>query len=283
MLSPTPYATPPVVATGDYSVGGTFARTSTPAAGAFAATSSAPLTPAKKRSVGPIVAGLCIVVALAVAAAILIPRLTAGEGGGGETTPPVSQPTTSTANPCPDQTADTTEYIHPNDGLVHGGRLAFPRLLGMWGSPETDTRVPFGRDVQAQSYLLHYRYDGDYSWVASVLVAELYAGDGFYSPSEGAEIVTRCVLGTFYSDAVVTRNDTRNEAYSIDGVDGWIIQTTLSFEIENLPTTSEEVTIIVMATSDMTSSLFYASVPMDSPESVFADVRYVIDSLRISE
>ena len=39
------------------------------------------------------------------------------------------------------------------------------------------------------------------------MVGELVAGDGFFEPKDGAEIVLRCVTGTFYGDAEVTRND----------------------------------------------------------------------------
>jgi hypothetical protein len=118
--------------------------------------------------------------------------------------------------------------------------------------------------------------------VASLLVAELYAGDGFYSPQEGAEIVTECVLGTFYGDAVVNRQDTRNEAMSLDGKDGWIIQSTLSFSIPNVITTSEDITIMVVATGNMSSSLFYSSVPNNSPASVVSDVQNTISALKVS-
>jgi hypothetical protein len=294
-LSPTPYAPPPVTAAGDYTTTAYSRLQSTPSTvplgGTFGASATqnpyltGQVPPAKKkRPVAPLVTVIAIVVVLGVVAAILVPRLLGGSSTGGETTPPIiDQPTEMTCPEVGTESGDT--YAHPNDGWVHGGRLAYPELISSgWSQPQSDNRVPFGRDVMEQSYLLHYNYSGNgSSWVASVLVAELYAGDGFFSPQEGAEIVTRCVLGTFYDDAVVTRNDTRNESYSIDGTDGWIIETTLSFNIPDLPSTSEDVTIIVAATSDMTSSLFYSSVPTDSPSSVYGDVKYVIDSLKVSE
>ena len=52
-------------------------------------------------------------------------------------------------------------------------------------------------------------YDGNgSSWVASILVAELMAGDGFYTPEQGAQIVVRCILGKFYGDNPVTSDVT---------------------------------------------------------------------------
>jgi hypothetical protein len=287
LLSPTPYAPPPATAAGPAhlgpgafgassgaTLGGTFGAA--PATGAY----RTGLPPKRKAPVGPIVIVAVLVVALGVAGAIIIPKLT-GSPAGTETTEPLVEASPIIA--CPDPKSDTDTYQHPNDGWVHGGALAYPRLDKPWSLPLRDDRVPFGKDVREQSYMLHRSYGGgDMSWVASVHVAELNAGDGFFSPAEGAEIVTQCVLTTFYGDAVVTRHDTRNESYSIDGKDGWIIESTLSFHIENLPTTSEDITIIVSATSEFTSSLFYASVPNDSPESIKGDVRRIIDSLKVS-
>ena len=50
-----------------------------------------------------------------------------------------------------------------------------------------------------------------------MLVGELVAGDGFFSPKDGAAIVVKCVSGTFYGDSAVTRNDRRNESIQVDG------------------------------------------------------------------
>ncbi|MDR1077401.1 MAG: DUF2510 domain-containing protein [Propionibacteriaceae bacterium] len=271
LLSPTPYAPAPVTLTPG--VGGTFG-------GSVATVQTQPM--ARRRSpAGPILITLVVVVVLGLVAWLVIPRLTGGSGGGGGSPEPsVAQPTGVVCPQPSDKLPET--YDHPDDGWVHGGRLAFPEPGDVWGySPEN--RVPFGRDVNNRDFILHYRYDGKYSWVASMLVAELYAGDGFFSPKEGAEIVTRCVLGEFYSDAVVTRNDSRNESYPVDGDDGWIIETNLSFSIPNLPTTSESVTIIVVATGELSSSLFFSSLPDDSPDDIKADVASAIENLKVSD
>ena len=57
-------------------------------------------------------------------------------------------------------------------------------MLGSpWGAPQGDNRVPFGSDVQSQLVPVETDYDGNGSnWVASVLVGELQAGDGFFTP-----------------------------------------------------------------------------------------------------
>ncbi|MDR1266528.1 MAG: DUF2510 domain-containing protein [Propionibacteriaceae bacterium] len=271
VLSPTPYAPPPVVLTPG--AGGTFG-------GSVAAVQTLP--PTQRRSpVGPILIVAVVVVVIGLVAWLVIPRLTGDPGNIGDSPEPTAAQPTGVVCPQPSDTIPES-YDHPNDGWVHGGRLAFPEPGYPWEySPEN--RVPFGRDVGNRVFTLHYRYSGKQSWVASLLVAELYAGDGFFSPQEGAEIVTRCILGEFYGDAVVTRNDSRNEAYTLDGYDGWIIDTNLSFSIPNLPTTSESVTIIVVPTGEMSSSLFYSSLPDDSPEYIKDDVASAIADLKVSD
>jgi len=295
-LSPTPYAAPPTTNGFDPrqpitpagpsalgpGVGGTFGGLGGPAGTApGAAPGFSTVPPKRKPPVATLVVGAVVVVALALVGVVVVPRLVGGNPGSGQSTPVATSPEDSV---CPKVSATVPPKAnHPDDGWVHGGRLAYPELGAPWLPPTTgENRVPFGRDVADQFYVLYPGYDSVHSWGASVLVAELYAGDGFYAPQEGAEIVTKCVLGTFYGDSVVTRQDTRNEAYRLDGTGGWIIQTTLSFSVPNVPTTSEDVTIIVLATGDATSSLFYSSVPTESPPSVADDVRYALDSLKVS-
>jgi len=79
-------------------------------------------------------------------------------------------------------------------------------------------------------------------WGAAVMVGELVAGDGFFEPKDGAEIVLRCVTGTFYGGAEVTRNDTTSQAMTVDGHEGWIMESDLSFSIPGLNATNELLT-----------------------------------------
>ena len=69
------------------------------------------------------------------------------------------------------------------------------------------------------------------SWGAAVLVGELVAGDGFFTPKDGAAIVVKCVTGTFYGDTEVTRDDQKNAAITVDGHDAWIIESNLGFDV----------------------------------------------------
>ena len=194
--------------------------------------------------------------------------------GGGPIDPnqtdPINNPTTQ---PCPSQTTTPARAEHPTDGRVYGGKLSYPKLPSPWGDIKTgELRLPFGRDIAEQEILIHTNpnpnpFDPDdwSGWVISVLVGELYAGDGFYAPEPASDIVNRCIFGGgFYGDTKLTAETLRSEAYSVDGYDGWITETNLHFSIPNLPTTSELAIVIIVQTSVMSSSIFYASIPNDA-------------------
>lgn len=193
---------------------------------------------------------------------------------------PASNPT---ADVCPRQRPQTESpqpHVNPA-GRVQGGKLSYPRLGGPWGPVAEETRVPFGRDVYGQSVPIETNYDGrGSSWVASLVVGELVAGDGFFSPQQGSEIVTRCVLGVFYGDAQVERRDVRNEAASVGGKDAWLVEMHLSFDIRGLREKGETAIILIVATGEDSSSLYYASIP-DSRPDLLDQARRVQTQLRV--
>ncbi|GAA2107523.1 hypothetical protein GCM10009841_27640 [Microlunatus panaciterrae] len=181
-----------------------------------------------------------------------------GPGGGGQPSEDV----------CPQQQAQTASPpSHPNDGRVHGGPISYPLLPAPWGAPQGDTRVPFGSDVQSQIVTVEENYQPGNSWVASVLVGELQAGDGFYTPEQGAGIVVKCILGAFYGDNEVQRADKKNQKMTVDGHDAWIVESQLSFNIEGLKTKGELLIVVIVATG-ATAGLYYASIPDTRPELV---------------
>ena len=192
---------------------------------------------------------------------------------------PASNPTEDF---CPTKLPSATPEVPRVDqaGRVQGGKLSFPLLGAPWGPPFVEDRVPFGRDATEQTVIIEEQYDGLHSWVASVLVAELVAGDGFFSPEQGADIVATCVLGEFYDDAVVQREDRVNEAATVDGKDAWLIEMHLSFDIPNLQEKGETAIILVVRTGEEASSLYYASIP-DSRPDLLAEARQVQEQLRV--
>lgn len=168
----------------------------------------------------------------------------------------------ASVNPCPVSTQTPVPVPHPADGRVHGGMISYPMLGSPWSGPREDNRVPFGSDIAEQYIVTEDNYDGQgSSWMASVLVGNLVAGDGFFSPQEGSEIVVKCLIGVFYGNAKVTRDDKVNKATTLDGKDAWLVETHLSFNIPHLQATGETAIVLIVATATDSSSIFYASIP----------------------
>jgi hypothetical protein len=223
-----------------------------------------------------------VVVVALVALAVVVWQVVGRPGGGGDDPQPRPTSVPTVGSICPPQLS-SERAPHPQDySRVYGGALSYPRLGPPWSNVDiAENRVPFGRDTAFQSITVHANYEPAHNWIASVLVGELYAGDGFYTPEEASEIVTRCIVRSFYGDAAVTREDVQNKAISLDGRDGWLVETNLHFDIPGLPTKSEWVVIAIIATSDLTSSLFYASIPEDAPQAAFTGAEMAFEDLRV--
>jgi hypothetical protein len=214
------------------------------------------LTTKKRSPVGWWIGGVALLVAIIVVLVLVVRNLGgslandgSNPGGGGS------------ENPCPTTTqAPSAAPNHPNDGRVHGGPVSYPLLPSPWESPRPDDRVPFGSDVQEQTITIEPSYQPGQNWVASILVAELMAGDGFFTPEQGAQIVAKCVVGDFYGDNPVERQDEVSKAMKIDGHDGWYLKSHLSFDIEGLRAKGETMIIAIVSAGE-TSGLYYASIP----------------------
>ncbi|MDQ7991978.1 MAG: DUF2510 domain-containing protein [Propionicimonas sp.] len=240
-----------------------------------------PPAPQQPRKLGWWLGGTAAVVALLLVLWLVAQNIGSIVNGTPDpTTSPASNPT---QNVCPALDPDQSTEPPPqrNDGRVHGGKISYPMLESPWGPVSGDNRVPFARDVAEQSVMVQENYDGaGASWVASVLVSELVAGDGFFSPKEGSEIVMRCVVGRFYGDAVVDRQDLVSKAMKVDGHDAWVVESQLSFDIPNLETKGELAIVVVVDTGVESASLYYASIPDTVPDLV-DDARWVLDNLKV--
>ena len=236
----------------------------------------------KKSPVGWWIAGIALVVVIVVVAVIAIRAVA---GGTNIATPPGGS--ASQDNCPPERTPTQAPEEDPNDGRVHGGPLSYPTLPAPWGAPLPDIRVPFGSDVLSQAVPVEPNYTTDpitgesSSWVASVLVGELQAGDGFFTPEQGSQIVVKCILGAFYGNAQVNSDVKKNEATTIDGREAWIVESQLSFDIPNLKTKGERL-IVVIVSAGARSGLYYASIPDTTPELV-KPARDLIGQLKVTE
>ncbi len=220
-------------------------------------------TQKKKSPVGWWIAGAAIVVVIIIVAVIAIRAVNSGGSvlGG----PTAGQPSQDVCPAEPSVTPDPSSQ--PADGRVHGGPLSYPMLGSPFGSPRPEFRVPFGDGVYSQEYTVESGYQPGNSWVASVLVGELHAGDGFFTPEQGSQIVVKCILGRFYGNNPVESAVKRNEKATIDGHDAWIVESQLSFDIKGLKTKGELLIVAIVAT-DTRAGLYYASIPDTVPELV---------------
>jgi hypothetical protein len=219
----------------------------------------------KKSPIGWWIAGAALVIGIIIVAVIAIRAVTAGDTG--TTGGPVAQPS---QDACPAQSTASPEPgpSHPADGRVHGGPVSYPQLGSPWGAPEGENRVPFGSDVQTQMVPVETNYDGNgANWVASILVGELQAGDGFFTPEQGSQIVVKCILGSFYGDNPVKSNVKVNEGTTIDGHEAWLVESHLTFDIVGLKTKGE-LLIVAIVSAGNRSGLYYASIPDTTPELV---------------
>ncbi|MGI8457808.1 MAG: DUF2510 domain-containing protein [Propionibacteriaceae bacterium] len=235
--------------------------------------------PTKPRSAkGWWIGAIAVVVVLVVVVVIAVRALASGNGPLSGTNPagPGSE------NPCPTVNATASPEPHPNDGRVHGGPISYPELGFPWGAPTgQDSRLPFGSDVHKQEVLVQGNYNsaGD-SWVASVLVGRLQAGDGFFTPHQGSQIVVKCILGAFYGNAEVNSDVTIDQKATIDGHDAWVVESQLSFDIQGLQTKGELLIVAIVAADQTSSGIYYASIPDTTPELV-APARNALRQLRV--
>ena len=221
----------------------------------------------KKSPIGWWIAGGALVIVIIVVAVMAIRAVTGGDtgttGGG-----PVGQPSQDFCPP--ENTASPDAPVsHPADGRVHGGPVSYPMLGAPWGPPQGPPNpVPFGTDVQTQMVLDQLNYDGQgTNWVASILVAELQAGDGFFTPEQGAQIVVKCILGAFYGNHPINSDVRANERTTIDGHDAWIVESQLTFDIPKLDARGEYLIVAIVSAGNR-SGLYYATIPDTLPELV---------------
>lgn len=236
-----------------------------------------PIGPRKGGGKGWWIAGAAVVVVLVVVVGFIVRAVGNTVTGAGDR--PGGQ---STRSICPERDLQTPTEAATRDGRVYGGKLSYPTLSAPWGQPQIETRVPFGRNAWTQDILVdQYESNGTTNgWVAAVLVAELNAGDGFFTPQEGSEIVVTCIVGAFYGDGKVERDDRVNQAATVDGREAWLVETQLSFDIPGLRTKGELAIIMIVETSDTSASIFYASIPDTSPQ-YEAPARAAMADLRV--
>ncbi len=261
-LSPSPYVPPPGAVP--------------PPVAHFTPSAATPVPARRRGRIGVWVIVGVLVVALIAGAVNLLSggRLNPITGG--------SAPSNVAEDFCPQPDLESTPepVVHP-PGRIQGGKISYPKLEFPWSEPQWDPRMPFGMGVSSQVVMIEPNYSALNSWVASILVGELVAGDGFFSPEQGSEIVGRCVLGEFYGpDSEVKAETIVNKATKVDGHGAWLLEMHLTFDIKGLKEKGETAIILIVATGDESSSVFYASIP-DSRPDLLQQARKIQSQLRV--
>lgn len=226
---------------------------------------------------------LAAVVALVVVISFVVRGVTGGSVPGLPGLPGNVPSSTYSPDICPPASDQTTPpTAEPQSGWISSGRLAFPAMGGEWQT-QYDNRVPWGSLAMEQIVLVQAGYDGNtgHDWVASVLVSDLYVGDGFASTKVAAETVLKCVLGIYYSDTTVNQQEISSAKHDVDGHNGWLIETQLNFDIPGLETKGERVLLLVVQTGTDDYGLFYASIP-DTRKDLLPVARQSMADLKVT-
>jgi Protein of unknown function (DUF2510) len=238
-----------------------------------------------------------IVAAAAVLAVLLIVVVAVGTALGGIgpiTAPPNPQPTavggndsspspTPTPNPTPPATTTPSRSAspsrssgtpaslvpcpygipnqrapHPVDNRVYGGNLSFPAEPSFRPAAD-EPRISFAWDVSQQSLSV----DDIPWWIAQLAVGQLRASDGFvHDPRNTAESVLQCALtGDMYEEWTPARTDRRSKAVTIDGRQGWMIDSNITVSAPGLDFPGDR-TVVVVVRDNENWGMFFGAVPI---------------------
>lgn len=177
------------------------------------ATTMAP-PPAEATTKKPVAMWIAIIATI-VAVALIVAFVVARISRSASFDSPDNDSPLTTAPPCPSTPTKIQRTEHPADNRVYGGRLSFPALpVPPWSEPfDSLPGIPYSRDIGSQAIVVHPNFSPRLgNWYMVVMVGELRAGDGFFSPEQGAAVINRCIHATYYGDGEVAADVLRSEA-----------------------------------------------------------------------
>lgn len=240
----------------------------------------------RKRNPGPLIAIIAGALVLILVLALLLPRLfnrgsevttdppTPTVSGWDETSSPSPTPT-PTPTPTPDQsksptpsaagspsgtaqeatacpTGDPTARAeHPNDGLVHGGGLAYSPVAD-W-QPYNFYGLSWGYDVTGQMW------EYNPTWISIAAVGALRVGDGFTDPKQAAEAMMQCLASSAYYQDFASRKDIWSKEVTVDGHKGYSIRSEIRIDPPNGNAEGDVAEVIVVDTGNPESFGFFTS------------------------
>lgn len=248
--------------------------------------------PGRSRAVYLIVAALVLVVVIVVAAIAVFRNSTAGSSftdrripsstvSGWDDSEPTDEPTSVSPSPSPDGSRPcplgdpNRREAHPQDGRVHGGNLSFP-AAGNFLPAAPEPRLSFAYDV-TQQYL---GVNDNPGWIAQLAVGRLLGSDFPGEPKAIAELIMQCGVTTdMYQPYSPNRQDLRNEAITISGQQGWLIEADIRVDKPGLPFPGDKVIFIVVPDGD-NWGMFFGAVPIGNT-ALTTQLDQVVRDLRI--
>ncbi len=236
--------------------------------------------PRRRRGLAAALAIVALLVIIAIVAVIIItPRVrpvtddplpTSTVSGGDDRSPtptptpppPSGSPSPSGAStvpliPCPEGNPNFREP-HPVDDRVYGGNLSFPEEPS-FDAATAEPRFSFAHDVTQQTLAV----DDTPPWIAQLAVGRLRAADGFVNGAQNtAESVVQCAISSsLYDPYQPDRTDRRSQPITIDGRQGWLIETDITVADPDLDFPGDRAIFIVVADgSDW--GMFFGAVPV---------------------
>ena len=174
---------------------------------------------------------------------------------------PSATPTAVPLVPCPKGNPNQRAN-HPVDGRVYGGNLSF-EAQPTFDPGALEARFSFAYDVLQQTLLVRQ----DPAWIAQLAVGQLRGKDGFvHDPRNTVESLAQCVVtGNMYGPYVPTRSDIRSESLSIDGRDGWLIESEITVDRPDLALLGDHVIFIVVR-DGKDWGFFFGAVPIGNTQ-----------------
>jgi hypothetical protein len=159
--------------------------------------------------------------------------------------------------PCP-RGVPNLRAPHPVDDRVYGGNLSFPAEPTFRAATE-EPRMTFAWDVTQQIMFVNVTP----MWIAQLAVGQLRASDGFvHDPRNTAESFVQCALtGEIYKPFAPTRTDRRSEAVTIDGREGWLIETDITVTAPGLAFPGDRAIFVVVRDGE-NWGIFFGAVPI---------------------
>ena len=186
-------------------------------------------------------------------------------------TPPTFDPnqpssTTSAAFPCPavSQPSSTSPPIL-RSGRVQVGKVSYPTATAPYEPVDTAEYVPFSNLVGSQRASVEPSTANSMGWESVIALARLSSVDGAWGSARAAEVVSQCSLSQIWRGIDYQPKVSRDEAFTVDGHEGWIRITDLSFSVPGVRTTSEAQTVVVIQVDDE-SYAYLSYLPGSAPE-----------------